>query len=247
MIQRPTTRQGAARRFRAAGFSWLILALALWGARAVEPYLATNALDSIALLPPPPSIEAVEQAADLAAVRAAFKATPEAERLRAEAEASLVVDRFAPVIGEWFVPDRLPKTAHLLERAKLCARAPVAAAKEFWKRPRPYELDAELRFGHKPESSYSYPSGHSTVGTVQALVLAALVPDRRDAILERGRRIGWDRVRTGKHFPSDVYAGRTLGQAIFRALQSNAEFQRDLEAAKAEVAAARQAALAPAP
>lgn len=234
------------RRARLAHFLWLNLALALIAAHAVEPYLPTNAVDSVALLPPPPSIEAVEQATDLAAVRAAFKATPERERRRAEAEAALVPERFAPVIGEWFVPARLPATAHLLERAKLCARAPVAHAKENWKRQRPYELDARLRFGGKPESTYSYPSGHSTVGTIQALVLAEVVPDRREAILALGRRIGWDRVRTAKHFPSDVYAGRTLGQAIFRALQANAEFQRDLQAAKAEVAAARQAATVPA-
>lgn len=232
------------RRARVASFLWLNLAVALVAARAVEPYLATNAVDSVALLPPPPSIEAVEQATDLAAVRAAFKATPERERWRAEMEAPLVLERFAPVIGEWFVPARLPKTAHLMERAKLCARAPVAAAKEHWKRQRPYELDARLRFGGKPESSYSYPSGHATVGTIQALVLAELFPERREAILALGRRIGWDRVRTAKHFPSDVYAGRTLGQAVFRALQTNAEFQRDLEAAKAEVAAARETAAA---
>lgn len=243
-MTRSNTRPNVTRRAGVASFLWLNLALALVATRAVEPYLATNAVDSVALLPPPPSIEAVEQATDMAAVRAAFKATPEHERERAEAEATLVPERFAPVIGEWFVPARLPRTAHLMQRAKLCARAPVAAAKEHWKRPRPYELDARLRFGSKPESSYSYPSGHATVGTIQALVLAELFPERREAILALGRRIGWDRVRTAKHFPSDVYAGRTLGQAIFRALQTNAEFQRDLEAAKAEVAAARATAAA---
>ncbi len=224
----------------------LSLVAGLLARRAIEPYLPTNALDSVALLPPPPSIEPVEQAADLAAVRAAFAATPERERHRAEVEAALVPERFAPALGKWFVPGRLPKTAHLLERAKLCARAPVHTAKEYWKRQRPYELDASLRFGRKPESSYSYPSGHSTVGTLLALVLAELVPDRREAILAIGRRIGWDRVRTAKHFPSDVYAGRTLGQAIFRALQANPEFCHDLEAAKAEIAAARQTTSVPA-
>jgi membrane-associated phospholipid phosphatase len=234
----------ATRRATARLAVWLHIVAVAAALGAVEPYLPTNAVDSVALLPPPPSIEREEQAADLAGVRAGFKAVSEQERWRAERDTALVPERFAPAIGEWFVMERLPKTAHLLERAKLCARAPVARAKEHWKRPRPYELDARLRFGGKPESSYSYPSGHSTVGTIQALVLAELFPDRREAILAIGRRIGWDRVRTGKHFPSDVYAGRTLGQAIFRALQANPEFQRDLDAAKAEVATAREPASA---
>ncbi len=39
----------------------------------------------------------------------------------------------------------------------------------------------------------------------------------------------------GKHFPTDVQAGRVLGQAIMRELMANPAFQHDFAAAKEEV------------
>ena len=100
-------------------------------------------------------------------------------------------------------------------------------------RKRPYEIDKSL--GHdKPEKSASYPSGHSTRGTVYALVLAEVFPDKREEILAIGREIGWDRVLIGKHFPTDIYAGRVLAKAIFRELMASPAFQHDLAEARAE-------------
>jgi acid phosphatase (class A) len=45
---------------------------------------------------------------------------------------------------------------------------------------------------------------------------------------------GNDRVVLGVHFPSDVAAGRVLGQAIYAALKEKKAYQDDLAAAKAE-------------
>jgi acid phosphatase (class A) len=50
-----------------------------------------------------------------------------------------------------------------------------------------------------------------------------------------------DEVLIGKHFPTDVYAGRPLAQAIVRELKANAEFQHDCAEARAGVEAARAA------
>jgi acid phosphatase (class A) len=72
------------------------------------------------------------------------------------------------------------------------------------------------------------------------MLLAELFPDRKEAILATGRDIGWDRVLLGKHFPTDIYAGRVLGQAIVRELLANPAFQHDLAEAKAEMRAAQQ-------
>jgi acid phosphatase (class A) len=57
--------------------------------------------------------------------------------------------------------------------------------------------------------------------------------------LEIGRNIGWDRVLIGKHFPTDIYAGRVLGKAIVHELLASPAFQHDLAEAKAEVQAAQ--------
>jgi acid phosphatase (class A) len=111
--------------------------------------------------------------------------------------------------------------------------------KDHWQRRRPYQMDEHLSLG-RLEPSYGYPSGHSTRGMVQALLLAELFPEQRDAILAIGRNIGWDRVLIGKHFPTDIYAGRVLAQAIVREFLASPAFQRDLADAKAEAQAAKQ-------
>jgi acid phosphatase (class A) len=74
---------------------------------------------------------------------------------------------------------------------------------------------------------------------VYALILAELFPQKKAPILAVGRDIGWDRVLIGKHFPTDIYAGRVLGQAIMRELLSNPAFQNDLAEAKAEIGEAK--------
>ena len=94
----------------------------------------------------------------------------------------------------------------------------------------------------KLEKSFSYPSGHSTESMVLALVLAELLPAQHDAILEHARLMGWHRVQIARHYPTDIYAGRVLAQAIVKQFKKSEVFQKDFAAAKAEVAAAQAAA-----
>jgi acid phosphatase (class A) len=207
---------------------------------AQAPYLPAGHPDSIALLPPPPAVGSREEEADLAAVRAVFRGRTPAEEKRAVTDSSLAFSLFAPAIGPEFKPDNLPKTFALLQGVKKEIGGVIDTPKDFYKRRRPYLLDSSLSLG-QPEPSFSYPSGHSTRGTVYALVLAEIFPAHRDSILEIGRNIGWDRVLIGKHFPSDVYAGRVLGQAIMRDLKSSEAFMHALAEARAEADKAQTA------
>ena len=88
---------------------------------------------------------------------------------------------FAPAIGEFFERGKLPKTEELFEKVKMNISHAVDDPKKHWQRRRPYEVDAALRFG-QPETNASYPSGHSTRGTVYAMMFAELFPERREAI-----------------------------------------------------------------
>jgi acid phosphatase (class A) len=207
---------------------------------AGERYFHPEQFDGVALLAPPPAPDSAEQAADLGSAHAIFKAATPAEQERAEKDASLSLFNFAPAIGPFFQPGRFPKMEVFFETVKTNISEAIDTPKTHWKRARPYELDPALKLG-KPEKSFSYPSGHSTRGTVQSLLLAELFPAKREAILAYGRQIGWDRVVIGKHFPTDIYAGRVLGQAIVRELKASPAFQRDLAEAKAEVQSAPQA------
>ena len=224
--------------FRVRGVAAFLLALAVFTAPVLagEQYLEPDQIDGVALLASPPAPDSPEQTADLASTRAVFKARTPEELARAEKSASLSIYNFAPAIGEFFQPGKFPKVDALMENVRTNSTPAINAAKDHWNRLRPYQIDPALTVG-KPERNASYPSGHATRGMIQAMVLAELFPDRRAAILEIGRNIGWDRVLIGKHFPTDVYAGRVLGQAIVRELMNSPAFQRDLAAAKAEVPA----------
>ncbi len=222
-------------RLNAFTFALLLLASPLW---AQTNYLFPLRPDGVALLPPPPAAGSVEEAADLAEAQAVFHARTPAELERATKDSSLAFSLFRSAIGPVFDLNKLPKTDFLMQRVKKEIQAAITLPKDFYKRKRPYQLDDTLNLG-KPEPSFSYPSGHSTRGTVYAMVLAELFPEKKAAVLQIGRNIGWDRVLIGKHFPTDIYAGRVLGQAIVHELLASKNFQHDFDEAKEEIAAAR--------
>ncbi len=58
--------------------------------------------------------------------------------------------------------------------------------------------------------SPSFPSGHTTYGTMGAILLAILVPSRYQQSLVRGAEYGNDRILMGAHYAMDVLGGRTL-------------------------------------
>ena len=72
-----------------------------------------------------------------------------------------------------------------------------------------------------------------------ATILAQIAPNKADALLERARQIGWNRVIGGMNHPRDIAAGRVLGQAIARSLLRNEEFKAQLAEVKEEYEAAR--------
>lgn len=225
---------------------WLFTAAVFWLALVVPlqaaglRYLPDGKPDTVALLAPPPRPGSAEQAADLAATVFARNTGTTNDLAIAEAERTLTVFAFTPAIGPSFQRGKLPRTEAFFRRVHKETDVVVNRGKNFWKRQRPYELEPSL-LSRPPEKDFSYPSGHSTVGTVYALLLAELFPEKCDAILAVGRDIGWHRVQLGLHYPADVHAGRALAQAIVRELKANPDFQRDFAEAKAEVQAAQQA------
>ena len=206
--------------------------------RAIQlHYLTASKPDVITLLAPPPLPDSLEQAADLAETISVHQQVTSAEATTAKAEQKFSVFSFEPAIGSFFQPGKLPKAEAFLKRVQEDADTVTDTGKNFWKRPRPYMVDTALAKGADDlEKSFSYPSGHSTRGTVLSLVLADLFPDKKDQILAVGRQIGWHRVELARHYPTDIYAGRVLAGAIVRELKASAEFQKDFIDAKEEIA-----------
>jgi acid phosphatase (class A) len=204
-------------------------------------YLKAGKPDAATLLAPPPLPDSAEQAADMDEVKAVYHSAGSNDIAAAYAEKKFSVFNFAGAVGDFFVATNLPKTAAFFAKVQSDAETVTDLGKDFYKRPRPFVTDPSLANG-KLEKSFSYPSGHSTESMVLALVLADLLPDKHDAILAHARTMGWHRVQIARHYPTDIYAGRVLAQAIVKQLAKGDAFQNDFAEVKAELAAAQTVA-----
>ena len=103
--------------------------------------------------------------------------------------------------------------------------------KKLYQRERPYSRFPEIEPCIKKISgNKSYPSSHAAIGTVGACVLAEIFPVKKAALLEHGWDIGELRVIAGVHHPSDVEAGREVGQKICDHLKKQKDFKQALKA-----------------
>ena len=229
------------RRGLLAGFGCLVLSLTpLHAADDALHYLAANQPDAREILPDPPVMGSPEQAAEMATVVAVHAACTTNDAAVAFSEKKFDIFNFTPAVGAFFTAENLPKTTAFFAEVQSDAAAVTDKAKDTWKRPRPFMIDPTLASG-KLEKSFSYPSGHSTESMVLALVLADLLPEKKDAILAEARLIGWHRIQIARHFPSDIYAGRVFAKAIVHDMKASPDFQRDFAAAKAELTTLEQA------
>jgi membrane-associated phospholipid phosphatase len=60
------------------------------------------------------------------------------------------------------------------------------------------------------EKSPAFPSGHTTYGYTESMLLAFMVPSRYPQMVLRGAEYGNSRIVLGAHYAMDVIAGRTL-------------------------------------
>lgn len=148
---------------------------------------------------------------------------------------------FACALGFEPSEERTPHLTMLLRRTMGDAGLSTLAAKNKYRRPRPFVAlkEQSCRPGDEGFLSKdgSYPSGHAATGWAWALVLSELSPTRKEALLRRGLAFGQSRVHCGVHWQSDVDAGRVVGAAAVAALRNNATFLRQAELARAEIAA----------
>jgi acid phosphatase (class A) len=145
------------------------------------------------------------------------------------------VYRFADVLGPKFRPENLPLTTAFFSRVVDTGKSVVEPAKDFWNRQRPGELDSRIRPVMKEPKSASYPSGHATAGTLMAIVLSNMIPEKSAELFARSWNFAQNRVVAGAHFPSDIQAGRITGTLVASSLFQDKAFQGDLAAARIEL------------
>lgn len=218
-----------------------------------QGYLAQDAVDIIKILPPAPTEGEARYEADRGIFKATrrFVGTPRWTLATNDVKLSTadMLRDFSCAVGVALTTENAPHLVQVVETAGIDTKHASDVAKDYFKRHRPFQIDAGEICQPAAElaNSYDYPSGHTTRGWTWAELLAELVPDRAGAILTRGRAFGESRIVCGVHNASAVEAGRLTAASILAAVHAAPAFQSDVKAAKEELAALRADAKAPRP
>ena len=150
---------------------------------------------------------------------------------------------FDCVLGARLAGAPRPALTRLMNRLLTDADSLTRILAETAPRPRPIKAIAGLqpcvRVNDAVRDTSSWPAGAAVVGSAYGEMFAALAPDRSEAARRIGREIGLSRVVCRMNWPADVTDGAALGQRLYAVEAQSATFAADLEAARADVAAAR--------
>lgn len=226
---------------------------ALLIAQARSGYLPSGTIDIIQVLPPAP----MEKEARYENDRAIFKATRrwvgtprwDLATRDVNTKPDYMGKAYSCAVGVELTPQTAPKTFALIIKAGVDTNTQSGAAKDYFKRLRPYLID-KGKTCQAPEElakSFDYPSGHTTWGWTWGSLLTEIAPDRATQIMARARSYGESRIVCGVHNYSAVEGGRMTSASVLNAVRAQPAFQADLAAAKAEIAALRADPAAPRP
>lgn len=208
-------------------------------AEDAKPFTDAKVVDLTILLPPPPTADSAQTKAEIAAVLTLQVERSPEELKHAQADDEETVWRFG---GELFGPNfdkaRLPKFTAFFDRIIETEAAVVDPAKKALGRRRPHLVSDLVRPAVEPSKSGSYPSGHTTLGMLEGIVLANMVPEKRAEIMARAWDYGHSRLVVGIHYPSDIETGRISGSVIAQTIMRQDDFKAEFGPAKAELRAA---------
>jgi len=217
---------------------FIVLSLVLMSCNApgvAKVYVSTSDVDLTKLLAPPPAQDSAQTKAEIKEILIFQESRTKQMADFAAADQNITVYRFADVLGDKFKKENLPLTTAFFDEVVENAKKIVDPAKNYWKRPRPYEADKRVNPCVNKPGNASYPSGHSTIGNLIAIILANMVPEKKEELFNRGLTFALNRVIGGVHYRTDIEAGRIAAALIAEDMFNNEEFKEDFESAKAEL------------
>lgn len=182
----------------------------------------------VSAVPPAPVPGSAADRRDLAELLRWQNERTEAQCAAAWLQADATYDAFFGAITPFASP--APKeVASVFGRVRVDTASVVYLLKKKYQRPRPYERDLNFLPCVEREGSYAYPSGHSAVARVFALMLSELVPARAGQFMAYADQAALNRVIGGVHHPTDTVAGKLVGDAAFAALKKVKSFRSDMD------------------
>jgi hypothetical protein len=212
----------------------LVVCLLLLGTGPSDSFVTPEQFNFETLIGKPPADDSPQHVAEVDQMLAMQERRTAEEIKRCKSEEKVTPFVFSEILGDSFNPKNLPTTAQLFLKATTESTEVAQAAKDKYARVRPPVADPRIHPCVTLEKTGSFPSGHATRGVVWATLLSEIFPDKRDALMARGKLIGQDRALAGMHYPSDVSAGQKLGAAIARKMLENEQFKAEFEKVKEE-------------
>lgn len=204
--------------------------------------LSPEQVDPARLLPPPPADGSAAQKADLAALERVYHERSADRYAQAKWDDTHEdPELFDATLGPAFDLKKLPATARLLALVQNEGDVSAGMAKRYFARNRPWAIDTSIvacdyKPGANPKSSY--PSGHATLSYSVGVVLADLMPEKSQIILDRARDYAYSREVCGAHYHSDTEASHVLGTAVAVQILASPKAAPLIEASRAELRAA---------
>lgn len=215
------------------------IALAVAGTTSAEdtkPFAEAAQVNLAVILPPPPAQDSLRTKIELGEILTIQVTRTPAMEARAIADDKDGVWSFSDVVDNpKYTKENLPKFSAFMDRIAVTANDLSEVAKKMWSRPRPYILSELVQPIVPRSNSGSYPSGHTTIGTLMGIALSNMLPEKREAIMRRAWEFGQSRVIAGMHYPSDVEAGRIAGSVIAQSIMYHEDYQTDFAAARTEL------------
>jgi acid phosphatase (class A) len=166
------------------------------------------------VLGPYPALGTAESDRDFEILRNYQNTRTDAECAAAAREEKGTLKNFFGGKGGLLTKKEVNHFSLLMLHAKAAVGLDQLIGKLIYRRPRPFVTDSEIQPCIKRPKSLSYPSGHATASRAYARILSVMYPERAGAFMERAEEIAMHRVLGGVHHPSDIEAGKRLGDAI---------------------------------
>lgn len=151
-----------------------------------------------------------------------------------------IMNGFASSMGIELNAKKTPAIAALVSAAKstLLDNANSLNSTTFRKRPFVQLGEPSLMPDSDAQASLtsSYPAEGAVVGWGLAMLLVEVAPANQNAILTRGFEYGRSGIITGRHYASDVQAGRLLATVVVAHMHADANFLKMIEKAQKEYA-----------
>lgn len=156
-----------------------------------------------------------------------FEQMLELQRTRTKLDCEVAEAEAKPDIKRVFTHDHGPLTISEMNEAYAkilpvyeAAQQSSRYAKSLYRRNRPYMNNPEIKPCISMENSFSYPSGHTTISRAVARALSILFPERKELLIQRADEVAFHRVLGGVHHPSDIAAGKKLGDEVAKRSES---------------------------